>query len=72
MRNRTLKAAMAGAIAAVFAFTAVTAQIFLASSANAHASYEKAVGNNTYWFRNQTDHNGAPCKVNVWGHALDC
>ncbi len=72
MRNRTFKAAMAGAIAAVFAFTAVPAQIFLASSANAHESYEKAAGNETYWFRNQTDHNGAPCKVNVWGHPIDC
>ena len=47
MRNRTFKAAMAGAIAAVFAFTAVPAQIFLASSANAHESYEKAAGNET-------------------------
>ena len=73
MRKRSFNAALAGAIAASIAFTAVPAQIIFASGANAQAEAVKVSGaqNDVYWFRNPEGSN-KHCKVNVWGHMLDC
>ena len=74
MRKRSFNAALAGALAATIAFTAVPAQIIFASGANAQAESRESI-----W--PQERHllvSGTPegsnqhCKVNVWGHMLDC
>jgi hypothetical protein len=73
MCNRSFKTVTAGVIAATFAFTAVPAQIILASDANAQMQGEIMVGlqHETYWFRNPENPN-QHCKVNVWGNVLNC
>jgi hypothetical protein len=72
MRKRPFNAALAGALAATIAFTAVPVQIIFTSSANAEVRSAKESGpkNDTYWFRNGESSNEHH-KVDVWGHALD-
>ncbi len=74
MRKRSFNAALAGTLAAAIAFTAVPAQIVFASSANAQAQSKKVSSpkNETYWFHWYTGRSNPHCKVNVWGHILDC
>jgi hypothetical protein len=64
---------MTGIIAATIAFTAVPAQIIFASGANAQEESMRMSGpkNDTYWFRN-ADGGSQHCKVDVWGHTVDC
>ncbi len=73
MSNRSFNTALVGVIAGTVAFTAVPAQIIFASGANAKVQTAKQSdsGNGTYWFKNPNGSN-RQCKVDVWGHELDC
>ncbi|MGO9173976.1 MAG: hypothetical protein ACLP7P_18715 [Rhodomicrobium sp.] len=74
MRNRSFNIAIAGAIVAAISFTAVPAQLIFASRANAGVQSEEVSSpkNDTYWFHWHTGSSNEHCKVNVWGHILDC
>ncbi len=68
MRKLSITVVVAGAIAATFAFTAVTSQVITASSASAYQSSQGGTGNAVYWFRNPAHQNGAPRRLDFWGH----